>query len=136
MTEVPSGPAELELARADAALTSARLLTDAGQYADAVSRSYYAMFHAACALLASIGRTARTHDGLRALIAEHFIRPGVLAHEHGRALSRMAGDRGDADYNVAAVFSAQDAREDLAQAERFVAAARDILQPPPHSPRD
>lgn len=126
MTEVPSGSVQLELERAAAALVSATVLLGAGQYADAVSRAYYAMFHGACALLASIGRTSRTHDGLRALVAEHFIRPGLLPHEHGRALSRMAGDRGDADYNVAAVFSEADVREDIALAQAFLEAVRRI----------
>jgi uncharacterized protein len=131
VTEVPSGSAQLELERAHAALISARVLLGAGQHADAISRAYYAMFHAACALLASIGRTARTHDGLRALIAEHFIRPGTLAHEHGRALSRMAGDRGEADYNVAAVFLEADVREDLVLAERFLKAVEGLALRPP-----
>ena len=131
MTEVPSGSVQLELERARAALISARVLLGVSQYADAISRAYYAMFHAACALLASIGRTARTHDGLRALISEHFIRPGVLAHEHGRALSRMAGDRGEADYNVAAVFSEADVREDIVLAEKFLAGVEAIVQRSP-----
>jgi uncharacterized protein (UPF0332 family) len=130
VTESPSGGVERELERARAALVSARILVGAGQFADAISRAYYAMFHAACALLASIGRTVRTHDGLRALIAEHFIRPGRLAHEHGRALSRMAGDRGEADYNVAAVFSEADVREDIALAEKFLAAVELLVAPP------
>jgi len=131
VTEVPSGSVQLELERARAALISARVLLGVSQYADAISRAYYAMFHAACALLASIGRTARTHDGLRALISEHFIRPGVLAHEHGRALSRMAGDRGEADYNVAAVFSEADVREDIVLAEKFLAGVEAIVQRSP-----
>ena len=88
------------------------------------------MFHAACALLASIGRSARSHDGVRSLVSEHFIRPGLLAREHGRALSRMAGDRGDADYNVAAVFAQQDANEDIELAESFLEAIRAIAEKP------
>ena len=127
MTEVPTGSIRLELERASQALTSARILVDAGQYADAISRAYYAMFHAACALLASIGRSARTHDGVRALVSEHFIRSGMMAHEHGRALSRMSGDRNDADYNVAALFSEQDAREDVALAEAFLLEASRLV---------
>lgn len=134
MTEVPTGSTRLELERATQALTSARVLLDAGQYADAISRAYYSMFHAACALLASIGRSARTHDGVRALVSEHFIRSGILAHQHGRALSRMSGDRNDADYNVAAVFSEQDAREDVTLAEAFLLEASGIVEdtPDPH----
>lgn len=119
---------ELQLDRAASALESARVLLQAEQYADAISRAYYATFHAACALLGSIGRTARTHDGVRALIAEHFIRPGVLGREHGRALARIAADRNDADYNVAAVFAEGDVREDIALAEAFLAVVQTTVK--------
>jgi len=127
VTESPSGTAALEMERARQCLRSAELLAAAGQHADAVSRTYYAIFHAACALLASIGRSTRAHDGLRALIGEHFVRPGTLAPEHGRALSRVGADRNDAEYNVAAVFGEADARGDIAQAQAFIAAAEALL---------
>ena len=94
---------------------------------DAVSRAYYAVFHAACALLASIGRDARSPDGVRALVAEHFIRPGLLSVAQGRALSRMAGDRNDADYNVAAVFEGPDVAEDIDIAASFVDEVTQLL---------
>jgi len=131
LTETRSGPVELELARACSSLEAARLLAAAGLAADSVSRAYYAIFHAASALVASIGRTARTHDGLRALIAEHFIRPGVLAPEHGRTLSRIAGDRNDADCNVAAVFTLADTEEDITRASAFIEAATRIIETAP-----
>ncbi len=127
MTDTPSGPASLELARARTSLEAARLLGDAGLAADAVSRAYYAIFHAASALVASIGRSARTHEGLRALVGEHFIRTGLLAPEHGRTLSRIAGDRNDADYNVAAVFTRADVDEDIARATTFVEAVARLV---------
>jgi uncharacterized protein (UPF0332 family) len=66
VTESPSGPVELEIERAKQCLRSAEILAAAGQHTDAVSRAYYAAFHAACALLASIGRSVRTHDGASA----------------------------------------------------------------------
>lgn len=127
MTETPNKPVSLELERAKGSLRAAELLADAGERADAVSRAYYAIFHAASALVSSIGRSARTHDGLRALVSEHFIRPGVLAVEHGRAMSRVAGDRNDADYNVAAVFTDADVREDISRAMAFLDAVERVL---------
>jgi hypothetical protein len=120
----------LELARARTSLQAARVLADAGLGADSVSRAYYAIFHAASALVASIGRTARTHDGLRALVGEHFIRAGLLGSEHGRTLSRIAGDRNDADYNVAATFSIADVEEDIARATALVEDRRGVTGSP------
>src|SRR3989442_1696731 len=90
------GSTSSDPARARGALAAAETLAGAGHHADAVSRAYYAMFHAACALLASIGRTSRTHDGLRALVAEHFVRPGLLDPRLARLLAHAAADRGDA----------------------------------------
>jgi uncharacterized protein (UPF0332 family) len=127
VTEQPTGAVAAQLERAETALASARLLRDAGLLHDAVSRAYYGMFHAACALLASIGRSVKTHDGLRAQLGEHFVKPGLLAAEHARSLARIAGDRGDADYNVSSVFEIGDVDDDLARAAAFVRAVRAIL---------
>jgi hypothetical protein len=127
VTNTPSGPTALELARARTSLQAARLLGDAGLAADAVSRAYYAIFHAASALVASVGLSARTHEGLRSLVGEHFIRTGQLAPAHGRTLSRIAGDRNDAYYNVAAVFTAADVEEDITRATAFVEAVAKIV---------
>ncbi|MBK8977598.1 MAG: HEPN domain-containing protein [Planctomycetes bacterium] len=119
--------AGLHLARAREALQAARVLTAAGHHADGVTRAYFAVYHAGCALLASIGRFARTHDGVRALVAEHFVRPGTLGREHGRVLARLAADRGEADYNVAAEFSREDAEQDVQLADAFLAAVDALL---------
>src|ERR1700733_6914904 len=104
MTEVPAGTSEAELARARQLLAAAEHLQQGGFFEDAVSRAYYAVFHAACALLASTGRTVRTHDGLRAAIAQHFVRPGHLDAKYSRLLARIAADRNDADYGAVATF--------------------------------
>jgi len=128
VTEQPSGPIEAELARARSSLAAARLLKDAGLLHDAVSRAYYSIFHSACALVASIGRTVRSHDGLRALVGEHFVKMGVLAPEHARSLARIAGDRNDADYNVSSVFTPEDVAEDIERAERFLTDVQALLR--------
>lgn len=129
MTEAPSGSVERELGAAREALRAAEVLLDAGIPAHAVSRAYYAMFHAASALLASIGRTTKTHDGLRAILGEHFVRPGLLDAKFARRLAHAAGDRNDADYNVSVPFSHEDALEDVTSAREFLHAVEKILVP-------
>lgn len=130
MTEVPQGTAELELARARRLLQAGRHLQAGGFYEDAVSRAYYAVFHASCALLASIGRTVRTHDGLRAAIAQHFVKPGALDAKFSRLLARIAADRNDADYGAVSTFRAEDADEDLRHAEELVTEVERYLARP------
>jgi uncharacterized protein (UPF0332 family) len=127
VNEVPQSSAELELEKARRLLDAAEHLRRGGFHEDAVSRAYYAVFHAACALLASIGRTARTHDGLRAAVAEHFVRPGKLPTRFGRLLARAAADRNDADYNSAATFGADDAIEAIAGAREALTAVEAAL---------
>jgi uncharacterized protein (UPF0332 family) len=127
VTEVPLGSAPEELALARETLEAARVLAAAGLHRHAVGRSYYAVFHAACALLASIGRRARIHDGVRALVNEHFVRPGRLAAEHARTLRQIAGDRADADYDASATFDQADSGADIARAESFLGAVETVL---------
>jgi uncharacterized protein (UPF0332 family) len=127
MTEVPQGTAPLELARARRLVAAGRHLHAGGFFEDAVSRPYYAVFHAACALLASVGRTVRTHDGLRAAFAQHFVGPGAMDAKYSRLLARIAADRNDADYGAVATFRSEDAEDDLRQAEEFIAAVEAYL---------
>lgn len=119
--------AEAELARADECLAEARLLYENGHQHGAASRAYYCVFHAARALLFSIGLETHTHRGLMALLGEHFIRPGLLSSELGRALAHLQRDREDADYTSGAVFTARDTASALAQAELFSAEVRRLL---------
>jgi uncharacterized protein len=131
MTEVPLGSTAQEMGLALETLQAARVLAGAGLHRHAVGRAYYAVFHAACALLASIGRRARTHDGVRSLVNEHFVRPGSLAPEHARTLRQIAGDRADADYDASATFDHEDSGTDIAAAEAFVKAVEAILSKAP-----
>jgi uncharacterized protein (UPF0332 family) len=130
VTEIPLGSAQEEIDLARETLEAARVLRRAGLHRHAVGRAYYAVFHAACALLAHIGRRARTHDGVRALVNEHFVRPGLLAPEHARTLRQTASDRSDADYDASATFDEEDSGNDLARAEAFVSAVVDLLARP------
>lgn len=130
MTETPSGEPERELQAAREALRAAEVLIAADLPTHAISRAYYATFHAASALLASINREARSHDGLRRLVAEHFVRPGLIEARFSRVLTRIAGDRNDADYNVSVPFSREDAEEDTLQAREFVEVVERLLTKP------
>ncbi len=118
-----------ELALARDTLAAAELLAREGYARHAVGRAYYAVYHASRALLASVGLRSRTHDGVRTLVNEHFVRTGALAHEHARTLRQVAADRNDADYDAAASFTDDDARLDIARAQDFVAAVTVLVRP-------
>jgi len=115
-----------ELSRAEVCLNEARALHAASFPYGAVSRAYYAVFHAARALLFSIGLEAKSHKAVVSMIGDHFVRSGRLSPEMGRLASRLQRDREDADYAAGAVFTADEARKVIAEAEAFVDQARQL----------
>jgi uncharacterized protein (UPF0332 family) len=117
----------IETARGDDSLESARILLAAGKYADSVSRAYYGAFHYARALLLSDGEEAQTHGGLTRLLHRDFVRAGKLNADIARLFSRLQNFRQDADYSAEIVFTLNAAAEELAAAEQFIQAAREIL---------
>lgn len=119
--------ARAELERAETCLREARHLQQADLPYGAASRAYYAVFHAARALLFSIGLEPTSHGGVVNLVGEHFVRPGLLAPELARLVSRMHADRHDADYFLQAVFTAAEGAKAIADAERFLAEVGPLL---------
>lgn len=117
----------VEIARADAALASARILFDAGQLADAVSRAYYACFHYARALLLTEGTESKSHGGVDRLLQRDFVAAGKLDAKLGRSFSVLQKFRHDADYVAEFVFTTDAVAADLASADEFVAGVRNIL---------
>jgi uncharacterized protein len=120
-----------ELTRADTCLREAQALLDASLPFGAASRAYYAVFHAARALLFSAGLESTTHKGTVSLLGQHFIRPGLLSPAMGRLVSRMQRDREDADYETGAVFTSAEASQMIQGAETFLAEARRLMESPP-----
>jgi uncharacterized protein (UPF0332 family) len=88
VTDVQEALARHRLARAREASQDGRLLLAAGSHASAVTRFYYAAFHAARALLATRGLDSSRHSGVIALFQQHFVKPGVIAADIARALPR------------------------------------------------
>jgi uncharacterized protein (UPF0332 family) len=113
-----------ELARSETSLRAAKVLLDGDLPEDAVSRLYYAVFHAVVALLLTEGIDPRSHSALAGLLGQHFIRPGRLAAEDGRLVARMQKYRQEADYGRSFVVTTDAARGDLAECEALIAKIR------------
>jgi hypothetical protein len=118
---------EAEWKRAEEALAEAQLLLDAERPVGATSRAYYAAFHAARALLFSVAVQPRTHQGVRAMVNQHFVRAGQLESRLAQILSQAERAREDADYDATAVFTRADAQEWLGKAREFMDATRALL---------
>jgi len=114
-------------AKAQRYLRSARLLLEDGDYESSVSRSYYAMFHCAQAVLLTRELTFSSHKGVISAFGEHFVKTGAFPKELGRELNRAFGKRQLGDYEAMPVISNEDADEVLAHATAFCLAIEQWL---------
>ena len=71
------------LERANTNLQVAKGLLDKGYFDVSASRSYYAAFYAASALLLNERIDTSKHSGVIALIHQHFVKSGKLGTEQG-----------------------------------------------------
>lgn len=117
----------LHLDKAQERFTSARILLKEGQYGDAAGRAYYAMFHAAHALMDPDGHDPRTHHGLLVLLSEDYAGHGRLSQEEVRRFQRTQDLRQKCDYDPEYVASRDDGERALRDAEVFVEAVRRVL---------
>lgn len=108
-------------------LKSARDILRNNDYADSISRSYYAIFQAARALLALKGLDSRKHSGVISLFNRHFIKPGKLNKHLGVVLKDARRSREIADYTEIAEFSRQEALEQIGDAEGFTQAVESLI---------
>lgn len=124
MTEVnraTAAAAERQAARS--ALAEAAALEQMGHAGGAISRAYYAAYHAARALLYDKGLEPKTHEGVRRLIGLHYVLSNELSAAQGDALARLAFMREAADYAPSRPPVAVEAAEALQLARNFLSAA-------------
>lgn len=105
----------------------ARLLAEGGFAAEAVSRSYFAVFYAAEACLLALGEERSKHSAVLSAFTERLVRSAEIQPEIGRILRRLFDQRNRADY-AATEPEADEARTAIADAERFIAAAEAWLE--------
>jgi hypothetical protein len=117
-----------ELARAEESMKAARLLIDAGLLHDAESRLYYAIYHAAVAVLLTEGIEPRSHAGTVSLLGLHFVKTGRMAAEDARLFARIQKYRIESDYGRDFVLTSDGLREDLSACAGFLDRARRIVE--------
>ena len=122
------------LIKAERSCRSARRTLEDGDYDFAVSRAYYAMFYTAEALLLAKGLAFSRHSAVHAAFGAHFAKTHLLDPALHRQLIDAFRDRQIGDYEVLEEVSRETAEKRIAQAEHFVAAAREFIaraQPQP-----
>lgn len=109
-------------------LEDGRYLLSAGRGArTVVNRAYYAAFYAVLALLQTVGKTPRKHQGALTLLDAEFVKSHLLPIETSEAFHRLFEARLEDDYRRMDPVSPEEATELLAVSERFVQAVREYL---------
>ncbi len=118
----------LHLERADDCLSEAELLLEAARPGVAVSRAYYAMFHAATAALLHQGIRRRSHKGIVAGFGQTFAKSGAVDARLHRYLRDAFDLRQESDYQPIVRVTDSQSQKVLGWAREFVAACRDLCQ--------
>jgi uncharacterized protein (UPF0332 family) len=112
------------------ALHAARHALEDGDAEAAANRAYYACFNLARAALLGEGEQPKTHSGTHNRFALLFVATGRVPEAIARTLPHAAQIRERADYDALAVTDLRAAADLLADAERFVAAVRAVVETP------
>ncbi|HSN99245.1 MAG TPA: HEPN domain-containing protein [Candidatus Nanopelagicales bacterium] len=116
-----------DLRQCAAAMKAARALRDMGLYNDALSRLYYALYHATTALLLTEGVEPRRHRAVARLLSTHFLPTGVLTAEDVAAVGRTQSYRDLADYERSWEATPGIADEAFTSVEPLIARIQKIL---------
>ena len=116
------------LQKAQVNIDATELLLREGIYDIAASRSYYAMFYTAEALLYSIGMSFSSHSAVIAAYGKEFAKTNLIPPEYHRYLIESFESRQVADYGVESIMTATKILEFLDQANGFLREAYKYLQ--------
>jgi uncharacterized protein (UPF0332 family) len=108
-------------------IEDARVLLDNDRLAAAVTRVYYAMFHAATAALLARGIRRSSHHALLAAFGQNFVKTGELDKRLYKDLRGAFERRQQADYEAILEVDRQAAAQLHAQAIDFVDACRKLV---------
>jgi uncharacterized protein (UPF0332 family) len=116
--------AKTHLEKALERLRVAEKLFRDGDYEDAVSRAYYAMYHAARAALSTVNVFPKTHEGVVSEFGRKFVLTGVFPKELGKNLADAKAARETYEYSVTATVGKSEAEAILSNAQRLVNAIK------------
>jgi len=109
-------------------LKSADILLKAGMYGDSLSRSYYAIFTAARALLALKQLDSKKHSGIISLFNQHYIKTGIVDRAMGKELNKARLRRESSDYADFYIVKKEEAVSQLETAKVFIGTIENVLE--------
>lgn len=113
--------------KSEDAIDTVKLLITHKKFSDAVSKAYYAMLYAACALLRTKNLDVSKHSGVISQFGLHFIKTGLIDKANHKRIIKAFNDRDVADYRIMKDVIEQVAIQKLKDAEKFVADIKEFL---------
>ena len=92
-----------------------------GMYDNAANRSYYAIFHAARAVLALDGLDFKKHAGVVGTFSKYYIKSGIFEPSMAKMIKSAFSIRSETDYEDFYVVSKSDVEQQVLDAQAFVA---------------
>lgn len=118
----------LHLDRSRDCLAEADLLLSEAHHGAAVSRAYYAMFHAATAAFLHNGVERHSHQGIISAFGQTFAKAGIIDARFHRYLKESFDLRQETDYQPMVRLTEERGREVLSWAKEFVAVCRTLCE--------
>jgi len=111
-------------------LEDAKILFGNQRYPATVERTYFAVLHAASAMLLHMGVRAETHYGVKIKFGETIAKPGKVERRFGKILSETYDLRLDAEYvpEARSGITREIAEEQLTKAAEFLDMAMDFIK--------
>lgn len=128
MSDAFSDLASYRLDKASLDLEAAKVLLNSDLVKQSINRSYYAMFHAARALLAYDKFDSSKHSGIISYFNKHYIATGKIKVEIGKMLSSAELIRNKSDYDDFYIASREVAETQLGNAENFITEIKNFIK--------
>jgi uncharacterized protein (UPF0332 family) len=84
--------------RAEESFDEALIMIENKRWNTAINRLYYACYYAVIALLLKNNLDNRTHDGVRIVFSDKFIKTGIIDKKFGKLFSKLFDYRQKGDY--------------------------------------
>ena len=112
---------EQELKLAEEMLVDAKILFAQDRTRSAVNRAYYAIFHAANALLLKHNIKTKKHAGAISMFGSEIVKPGLVDKKFWKYFNRAYNLRQTSDYDSSeSIVMEEESEETVKNAEEFV----------------
>ena len=106
----------------------AKVLIQTGRLLGAVNRVYYAIFHAAKAVLATEKLESSKHSGVIALFHKEFVHTGKIEKEYGEIIDEAFRSRSKSDYIDYTTFDQETVTSLFKDCEAFLERTKSFIE--------